>query len=577
MARIALAFPPAASVWHLPAGISSLAGYLEQKGHSVVQRYSHIAAVEYVFSEQDLPATQDILQTIRDSSAGVMDFYRIRRILESVSTAIQTDQETFRVSGNNVTFVSKRADGTIKGLLSAVASGTHLWKSYFENVEITTARQKCPDIYGISISDERQIVSGFVLAEIVKRSLPGTMVVLGGNVFARLLEAYALPEFAQIFDLCDVIVYSEGYVPLEQIAAGTQLNSVSGIVYRDGDRVVVNSITHQPVAFNTLPAPIIDTSIRQWCPDIVPTIYTASNCTKSCQFCAISAGSETFHQKTRPIDFQKLACHLSEMGATRFEISDEIFHVSRQLELGKTLNAAGYHGITWNCYLDATRQLLDLQTCKDLYTAGCRGVQLGLESLDTNILKGEAKEWNAPADYPEILENLTAAGIQVHVFIIVGLPGESMSSTLKWIPFLERHGDKILTIKVGRYRMARQAPDEQEISTGNDPAPLRLNADYKAPQGRLSGKKIEALRDVMEEACRRHWGYELTSSIPWWANRGRFSLDELRQMAEELTSNGVMHKSVELRKMLPRIQNGLSQETGRTASVSSYDDIRSNL
>ena len=40
--RILLNYPPASSVWHLPAGLSILTSMLRQDGHEVVQRYGPI-------------------------------------------------------------------------------------------------------------------------------------------------------------------------------------------------------------------------------------------------------------------------------------------------------------------------------------------------------------------------------------------------------------------------------------------------------------------------------------------------------------------------------------------------------
>ncbi len=182
------------------------------------------------------------------------------------------------------------------------------------------------------------------------------------------------------------------------------------------------------------------------------------------------------------------------------------------------------------------RKLTDPAIAFDLYTAGCRAVQLGLESLDPNTLLREYKGWNKPKNYGTILANFKNAGIHTHVFLMVGIPGEPLHVGFKWIGFLAEHGDSILTIKSGRYRLMRLSPEEIKGSHPDfirvlpDTKPLRVNRDFAYRQ--TSNTKVDALRDILEQSCRHHWAYQVTSIIPWWVNRSRFTWNELRDMAD---------------------------------------------
>ncbi|MCX4870106.1 radical SAM protein [Streptomyces sp. NBC_00257] len=85
----------------------------------------------------------------------------------------------------------------------------------------------------------------------------------------------------------------------------------------------------------------------------------------------------------------------------------------------------------------ASDRLLKPGACQALADAGCGALQLGLVSLAPDTLRQEAKPWNHPRNYGRIPENLSNAGVQVHVFIIVGVPEEPINQSLRRLSFLQ--------------------------------------------------------------------------------------------------------------------------------------------
>jgi hypothetical protein len=108
---------------------------------------------------------------------------------------------------------------------------------YFCEVEVARAVALRPDVFGISVSDERQLVSGCILAALVKEALPTTQVIMGGNYWSRVLDAYQDPVFVQLFDFWDVIVYTEGFQPFVQLVEKMPVSGVPGVVWRCGSEV----------------------------------------------------------------------------------------------------------------------------------------------------------------------------------------------------------------------------------------------------------------------------------------------------------------------------------------------------
>jgi len=539
--KVVLYNAPAYSVWHHPGGTTQLTALLRSQGHTVEQRYGHIIGLEYLLKSHGGQDVEKLIESIRGPNARptLADYYAARLRFEEISRGIKTD-DRFSYERNNIVYQAATQDGTIDGALLAIKNREkNLWYAYFVNVEVPKAKEFAPDVYGISTSDERQFIPGLVLASLIKEALPNTLVVLGGNIWPRVTKAFEDSKFGELFSNFDAIVYREGYEPLNVLVETLDPSTAAGTVWRDKGIVTINPPTAPPTEFQDLLTPHFDGGAEPWSPEPVFTLYTASNCHKRCGYCAISAQSDSHLGKPRSMTPRKIAEDMAKTGAHKFDIVDELFRYDYQLELGAELRRIGYEA-EWQCYVTmedtANRKLTDSDVAKDLYSAGCRSVQLGLESLDPNTLLRELKSWNKPQNYGTILSNFKNAGIHTHVFLIVGIPGEPLHVGFKWIGFLAEHADSILTIKSGRYRLMRLSPEEINGSHSNFitvlPAtkPLRVNRDFTYLK--TSNTKVDALRDILEQACRRHWAYQVTSSIPWWVNRSRFTWDEFREMAD---------------------------------------------
>jgi len=577
--RVILNYPPASSVWHLPVGIAQLAACLKANGHEVIQRYGHILGLEHLLLSHDQEMrVEKALSIIRTPGSDVSDIHALhwaRMTLEEMSRSIPNDDKKFVVERNNVSYVSGYYDGTIASAIDAVENReSHLWFDYFYDVELSIAEEFQPDVYGISIADERQLIQGLILASMVKDSFPECLVVIGGNFWSRVVSKESAQAFAPLFDHCDAIVYAEGFQPLSTIV--DELDLVApGVMVRDaGGTVRLTDRSQHPTSFQDLPTPIYDGGAHQWAPEPVYPLYTMSNCYRQCGFCAIAAGSDSFLGNPRVMSVSRVADHMIALGGRWFDFTDELMPVQRQIHLGEELKGRGYFGMCWQSYTTITNDLLDQLVCDQLYEAGCRCVQLGLETLTPSTLDRENKQWNHPDNYGRILRNLRQAGIQTHIFLIVGIPGERQTDTLRWLPFLEDHGENILTIKSGRYRLTRRSPEEQfgrhseYIRVLPDQYPLHLNRDFEyVNPDRSVRKDVEAMRDLLEQACREHWAYGVTSAIPWAINRMRYSWKQLEAMSKELPPEAeVPH----LARALNRLGSIAQYELKRTVSISSF-------
>src|SRR3989344_2088765 len=269
----------------------------------------HILGLEYVLKEHGGVDLESALATVRSPHSNINALYDARMTFERISCGVAT-QNKFEVARNNASYVSSYYDGSIERALEAVRNREqHLWYDYFTEVELPLARDFKPDLCGISVADERQFIQGLILASLVKDEFPDCLVVLGGNFWSRVTNAFRLPEFARFFNHCDAIVYREGFQPLQQLAATLNPALASGVAWRKNGEVVFNSATQSPTDFEILPTPDFDGGATQWSPGFVPSLYTMSNCPMACGFCAIAAGIDTYLAKPRSMTPRRIAEH----------------------------------------------------------------------------------------------------------------------------------------------------------------------------------------------------------------------------------------------------------------------------
>lgn len=574
--------PPVASPWHTRAGTAIVTAYLQTRGHEVVLHSGYLEGLEHVLREQSPDEIDWALNAIRDERSDIKTLWMARQILERVSLAVP-NEDKFMVRRNNVHYISKFYDGTVEMALQAIREReSNMWFRYMTQVVVPHATRAKPHICGISVGDERQFIQAIILASLLKEALPSALIVLGGNFWSRVTGVFELPVFGKLFDrCCHALVYAEGFKPLEEMAATLRPETASGTVYRKGNQLIVNPRTEEPVDFDLLPTPVFDRSVRQWSPHFVPGLYTISNCWHKCKYCSIAAGSDTYLQRPRFMKEETVARHMMALGATHFEFFDETLHTPRQVKIGAILRANGYIA-DWNCYSLSSDEFLKKEVCEAVAKAGCGSIQIGLESMVPEALYAQRKPWNHPRNYQAITDNLAEFGTLVHIFIQLGLAEEKLTDGLRWLPFLADN-KSVVSVKSGRNRHTKESPEEREarafeggdqagrlIKVMPDTKPLKLNRDFVYQRDGISGKGVNALRILLDEADRRREINRVTATRPWYPNRLGYSPQELWAMAKDLPPEP---ETLYLDQAVRKTVGIIERELGQKVQLASYDDV----
>lgn len=101
--------------------------------------------------------------------------------------------------------------------------------------------------------------------------------------------------------------------------------------------------------------------------------------------------------------------------------------------------------LTWNCSTRADR--INDEILKLMRQAGCHTIAIGMESVDSTVLRNIRKNIN-PEQIREAIARIRENGINTILFCVVGFPGETKESIKKTISFLKTIDTTFITLGI---------------------------------------------------------------------------------------------------------------------------------
>ena len=310
-----------------------------------------------------------------------------------------------------------------------------------------------PDFVGISVLFYNQTAQANHLAGLVKEYKAELPVMVGGNQvseeYGRLMANDNI-DFAMLgesdINLADFIelYFSEG-----------DYHTVPGLVYRKGDGLQVNPAGGIVKKLDELPFPARHLVNMEKYFDIsmfhnpysrhprVGNVMTSRGCPEKCTFCTTPLRwGKNIRWRSPENVYEEIALLKERYGVGEIQFEDDsltlniknLFRLCDLIEpLGLSWNTvngirADYHG----------RQQGKQQAMFDkMAKAGCYQVCLGVETGNQELLDNLLnKNLDLQAVEPCVVA-AKAAGLAVHLFLMVGFPGETVAQMEKTIAFAE--------------------------------------------------------------------------------------------------------------------------------------------
>ncbi len=502
--KVMLFFPPywTPAMPHL--ALPTLSAFLRSSGVEVIQRDLNIELFDRVLTREYLEQTVARLREIHRRAVGAqvqLPRDRVRwalaegpRLAAEIEQAVAvvrspafldgpTGLQAFLVIGqslelaslpfypaglNLLSYTPASPVNSSRSLLQAVRDSQHnMFLDIFNRDIIPDIVREKPDIVGISIPTEGQMLAGMTLAHLVKQSGLRCHITVGGPHITMLREQ--LPKVPALFKLIDNAVAFEGEEPLlrlaEALAGRGDLAGVPNLIWRDGAAVRVNEAGTSGVATAGLPdfdgLPIG----RYLSPYPVLPLLTAHGCYHGdCAFCNVGYGRSGHFRPLRSAQVvdQMLALH-RKYGVRHIFFADEAMTPRSMREMSALLEAherGGGTPIHW-CGCMRFEKTIARGLLESMSRAGCRMILFGLETASRRMIdlmdKGTQREHMS-----RILKESTAAGIWNHTFFFFGFPTETMEDAQDTVNFVYAHGDAIHSASPGEFVLERYSPVHRE-------------------------------------------------------------------------------------------------------------------
>lgn len=292
------------------------------------------------------------------------------------------------------------------------------------------------------------------LVTLIRGLCPSATIVVGGPFVStswRILQKggkqpYDVPEIARDFlfhasngDHTDLYIVSDLGEELlaeatRRVLAGGDLHSLPNCAYPQNGHYVftervddIGGYEETPIDWDRLPDDFFASGV-------VP-MRASIGCPYRCSFCS-------FNKDPRLTFAKPLEQLIEELHAVKRRGARYVWFVDDNFRLGKTdLEVTCRRfieeklSLQWMSFIRA--EVLREVDPHLLRQAGCREVQLGIESADTGVLASMCKK-SDPLLNETIIGRLLKAGINCSCYFIFGFPGETAASIQETVDFIKR-------------------------------------------------------------------------------------------------------------------------------------------
>lgn len=250
------------------------------------------------------------------------------------------------------------------------------------------------DLVMVSFDTSSSITAYKHCAEFRRR---GAYVVCGGY------HATALPDEVALH--CDTVIAGPAEVSVPEFIADF-LNGAPKKLYRNFD-----------VCAADFPIPARD-KITKRRKLKIPAITANRGCPNHCVYCSMK-----IMWKNDPRPVENVVNEIKALKSKMVIFYDPNFFIQRDYAL-ELMNALKPLKILWAA--NATADIgYDAELLRAASESGCRGFLIGLESLNSQSLKGAAKTFNDADKYKEIIDNIHKFGIAVNGCFVMGFDSDT--------------------------------------------------------------------------------------------------------------------------------------------------------
>jgi radical SAM superfamily enzyme YgiQ (UPF0313 family) len=333
--------------------------------------------------------------------------------------------------------------------------------AFFESELIPQLRKENYDMIGISVSVQRQYDSAVVLAETIRKAGIKAKLVLGGSYISEVYDSEWLED--SVINSVDWVVRYEGEDAVHKLLLHLDgewaIDDVPNLIYmKEGKRVetprdrIRDIDTLATPNYDDLPLDLyLDRPVR------LPVMGNRGCYWAKCTFCAHFWSLGVGQMRDRSA--VKLVADMHELqerhGVRSFFFCDESMYPPTLDGLNKLIPESGMD-VKWAGMI-RFEESLDKKFLKSMYDAGCYALFFGLESM-SQAMQDVIKKGTKVEVVWRILRDCKEIGIKVHLFFIMGIPGETEADMMESLNFMRNHPDLYETLQIAQFELLVGSP-----------------------------------------------------------------------------------------------------------------------
>ncbi len=373
-----------------------------------------------------------------------------------------------------------------------------------------------PEIVGIGCSFTAQFHNAIHVSELVKevKNIP---VVVGG-----VHATFDVEKVLKNTPSFDYIVMGEGEYTMLDLANKVDKKEIKGLAYREGDKVIINEKRRLIAKLDELPFPArhlfnmekyfqINKPFNHFPKkDRVASLITSRGCHGQCTFCSSAAFWQNC-TRYRSVDsiMEELEFLIKTYNVQEVQFEDDNLTgwPARSKELFQRMKKLN---IVWCAPNGVRLDTLDKELLKIMRDSGCYRITFAIESADEGILHNVIKKPYDLSKVKPLAELTKKAGIGLHTYWIIGLPGETKAQMWKTFNFA-----KSIKAESASFSLAMPLIGTELLQMCKDQDLLVEGFDIKTTNvRRASIKTPDMTKEELEKLC-EYFNDEINRGLLW--------------------------------------------------------------
>lgn len=327
---------------------------------------------------------------------------------------------------------------------------------WFKNSTLKDLRCAQPDVVGISVTYQSQMIPSLTLAGLIKREFPRTLVVGGGDFLTACFQT-SKDEFRDLLlrSFHAIVLFDGERALLDLLHRYVEIGRIPAklpqVWRRQSDKGVPEGMEERAEPFSQPPACFDGLPLHMYLTPtpVLPVVANRGCYHGRCAFCAVSRSADKiFRRRPASSVVEEMEMLVRQHHCQHFWLCADAMPPADLSRIADLIIEKSLH-INWVCEVRFEPAFKD-DLLRKLRQAGCRLLIFGLESASQRVLDLMNKGTRL-THIEKVLQGCHRADIPVNLQCMVGFPGETPSEARETVQFLIRRREQIYNVALGQF------------------------------------------------------------------------------------------------------------------------------